>query len=85
MRDAAYRGTGFSYRIELSALDVFVKAETRGAVGHEVEQSVSVDWDPDACWLLPREQEETVAPTPVAEEDLGASGLSERPREETTG
>jgi spermidine/putrescine ABC transporter ATP-binding subunit len=85
VRDAAYRGTGFSYRIELSALDVFVKAETRGAVGHEVEQPVSVDWDPDACWLLPREEEETVAPTPIASEDLGEAGLSERPREETTG
>ncbi len=85
VRDAAYRGTGFSYRIELSALDVFIKAETRGAVGHEVEQPVSVDWDPDACWLLPREEEETVAPTPIASEDLGEAGLSERPREETTG
>ena len=85
VRDAAYRGTGFSYRIELSALDVFVKAETRGAVGHEVEQSVSVDWDPDACWLLPREEEETVAPTPIPDEDLGESGVPERPREETTG
>jgi spermidine/putrescine ABC transporter ATP-binding subunit len=85
VRDAAYRGTGFSYRIELSALDVFVKAETRGAVGHEVDQSVSVDWDPDACWLLPREEEETVAPTPIAGEDLGEAAMSERPREETTG
>jgi spermidine/putrescine ABC transporter ATP-binding subunit len=85
VRDAAYRGTGFSYRIELSALDVFVKAETRGAVGHEVEQPVSVDWDPDACWLLPRDEEETVAPTPIADEDLGEPGLPDRPREETTG
>jgi ABC-type Fe3+/spermidine/putrescine transport system ATPase subunit len=85
VRDAAYRGTGFSYRIELQALDVFVKAETRGAIGHEVEQAVSVDWDPDACWLLPREEEETVAPTPTAEEDLGEPGLPHRPREETTG
>ncbi len=85
VRDAAYRGTGFSYRIELSALDMFVKAETRGAVGHEVEQPVSVDWDPDACWLLPREEQETVAPTPIADEDLGEAGLPDRPREETTG
>jgi ABC-type Fe3+/spermidine/putrescine transport system ATPase subunit len=82
VRDAAYRGTGFSYRIELSELEAHVKAETRGAVGHEVDQPVSIDWDAGACWLLPRAPEETVAPAPTAAEDLDAN---ERPKEETTG
>jgi hypothetical protein len=79
VRDAAYRGTGFSYRIELSELDAHVKAETRGTVGHEVDQPVSVDWDSDACWLLPREEEEMVPPAPSAIEQ------PDRPKEETKG
>ena len=78
VRDAAYRGTGFSYRIALPELDTHVKAETRGALGHEVDQQVSIDFDPDACWLLPRDEEQTVAPAPVAGEDLDA-------KEETPG
>jgi ABC-type Fe3+/spermidine/putrescine transport system ATPase subunit len=93
VRDAAYRGTGFSYRIELSELDAHVKAETRGAVGHEVDQPVSIDWDADACWLLPRDERETVAPAPTAGEDLGGADgdrgeqieQADRPREETKG
>jgi ABC-type Fe3+/spermidine/putrescine transport system ATPase subunit len=79
VRDAAYRGTGFSYRIELSELDAHVKAETRGTVGHEVDQPVSVDWDSDACWLLPRKETEMVPPAPTAIEE------AERPKEETKG
>jgi ABC-type Fe3+/spermidine/putrescine transport system ATPase subunit len=79
VRDAAYRGTGFSYRIELSELDAHVKAETRGTVGHEVDQPVSVDWDSDACWLLPRQEEEMVPPAPTAIEQ------PDRPKEETKG
>jgi spermidine/putrescine ABC transporter ATP-binding subunit len=72
VRDAAYRGTGFSYRIELEELDTQVKAETRGMAGHQVDNPVSVDWDADSCWLLPREEQETVPPPPVAAEGLGA-------------
>jgi ABC-type Fe3+/spermidine/putrescine transport system ATPase subunit len=82
VRDAAYRGTGFSYRIELSELEAHVKAETRGAMGHEVDQAVSVDWDADACWLLPRAEQETVPPPPTAGEDFHEQ--PDRPREETT-
>jgi ABC-type Fe3+/spermidine/putrescine transport system ATPase subunit len=91
VRDAAYRGTGFSYRIELSELEAHVKAETRGAVGHEVDEPVAVDWDPGACWLLPRAVDETVAPTPTADEELAAAPgddatkQPDRPKEETTG
>jgi iron(III) transport system ATP-binding protein len=93
VRDAAYRGTGFSYRIELSELDAHVKAETRGATGHEVDQPVSIDWDSDACWLLPRGEEETVPPAPTGGEDLRPADRDrgeaieepDRPKEETKG
>jgi ABC-type Fe3+/spermidine/putrescine transport system ATPase subunit len=71
VRDAAYRGTGFSYRIELEELETHVKAETRGAVGHRVDHPVSVDWDADSCWLLPREEQETVPPPPITAEEFG--------------
>jgi spermidine/putrescine transport system ATP-binding protein len=83
VRDAAYRGTGFSYRIELTEFETHVKAETRGAAGHEVDQPVSVDWDADACWLLPRDEEETVPPAPTPEEDAGDG--PNRLKEETKG
>jgi spermidine/putrescine ABC transporter ATP-binding subunit len=90
VRDAAYRGTGFSYRIELAEIDTHVKAETRGGSGHEVDQAVSVAWDADACWLLPREQDETLAPAPIPAEELGppsraAGDDPERPKEESAG
>jgi ABC-type Fe3+/spermidine/putrescine transport system ATPase subunit len=83
VRDAAYRGTGFSYRIELTEFETHVKAETRGVAGHEVDQPVSVDWDADACWLLPRDEEETVPPAPTPEEDAGDG--PNRLKEETKG
>jgi ABC-type Fe3+/spermidine/putrescine transport system ATPase subunit len=83
VRDTAYRGTGFTYRIELSELETHVKAETRGVTGHSVDQRVSVDWDADACWLLPRDEQETVAPAPTADEDAGDGPT--RLKEETTG
>ena len=83
VRDAAYRGTGFSYRIELSEFKTHVKAETRGGAGHAVDQAVSVDWDADACWLLPRDEKETVAPAPAAEPDLDEG--PNRLKEETKG
>ncbi len=85
VRDAAYRGTGFSYRIALPELATDVKAETRGAVGHEVDQQVSIDFDPDACWLLPREAETTVAPAPTEDEDLAPADEPDAQREETPG
>jgi spermidine/putrescine transport system ATP-binding protein len=82
VRDAAYRGTGFSYRIELSELDAHVKAETRGTVGHEVDQPVSIEWDSDACWLLPREGEEAAPPPPPADVEIEQP---DRPKEESKG
>jgi ABC-type Fe3+/spermidine/putrescine transport system ATPase subunit len=73
VRDVAFRGTGFSYRIELPALGVHVKAETRAALTpHAVDDPVAVEWDGDACWLLKREASETEPPPPPieAEPDL---------------
>jgi ABC-type Fe3+/spermidine/putrescine transport system ATPase subunit len=84
VRDAAYRGTGFSYRIELPELDAHVKAETRGAVGHEVDEPVAIDWDPDACWLLPRDEDETVAPAPPVGEDFAPDGGAAQPGDDGT-
>ncbi len=73
VRDVAFRGSGFTYRIELPALGLHVKAETRAAaMAHEVDESVAVEWDGDACWLLEREPSETAPPPPpiAAEPDL---------------
>ena len=57
VRDVAFRGTGFSYRIDLPQLDGQVKAEPRAGSSspHFVDDAVGVEWDADACWLLPRE------------------------------
>jgi ABC-type Fe3+/spermidine/putrescine transport system ATPase subunit len=76
VRDVAFRGTGFSYRIELPALGVYVKAETHeAALPHAVDEPVAVEWDSDACWLLDREASETAPPpSPLqAEPDLETS------------
>ena len=87
VRDVAYRGTGFSYRIELPEVDALVKAESRGGSACDVEQHVTIDWDADACWLLPREESETVATPLTAGEDLEPSSqaAARENREETTG
>jgi ABC-type Fe3+/spermidine/putrescine transport system ATPase subunit len=77
VRDVAFRGTGFTYRIELPGLGVHVKAETRAAgTPHSVDDEVAVEWDGDACWLLDREATETEAPPPLlaAEPDLETAG-----------
>ena len=73
VRDMAFRGTGFSYRIELPALGLHVKAETRAATApHAVGDPVGVEWDSDACWLLEREASVTEPPPPpiASEPDL---------------
>src|SRR4051812_1218578 len=53
VRDVAFRGTGFSCRIELPELGVELKAEGPGAEApFEVGDAVVVDWHADAGWLL---------------------------------
>jgi len=52
--DHAFRGTGHSYRIEVSGLDDPLKCEMGGRDPFELGDPVEVSWDPDACVLLPR-------------------------------
>jgi ABC-type Fe3+/spermidine/putrescine transport system ATPase subunit len=57
VRDLAFRGTGFSYHVDVPGLPDAVKAEM--AVGAappvEVGGRVALSWDEEACGLLPRE------------------------------
>jgi ABC-type Fe3+/spermidine/putrescine transport system ATPase subunit len=55
--DMAFRGTGFSYRVDVPSLPEPLKAEMpSGTSPHEVGSRVSVEWDRDACSLLPRDE-----------------------------
>ncbi len=53
--DVAFRGTGFTYRIDVSGLADPVKAEVAGGSPLEVGSTVSLRIDPASCLLLPRE------------------------------
>jgi ABC-type Fe3+/spermidine/putrescine transport system ATPase subunit len=57
VRDVAFRGTGFSYRLEVGGLEDLVKAEVASGPEHPIElgADVSVAWSPDAAIILPRE------------------------------
>jgi ABC-type Fe3+/spermidine/putrescine transport system ATPase subunit len=57
--DLAFRGTGFSYRIEVPGLPEPLKAElaAEGAPAVDVGSEVAVSWEPTSCALLPRENE----------------------------
>ena len=70
VRDVAFRGTGFSCRIELPALGAQVKAEGRGATPpFAVDDAVAIDWSPESCWLLPRARgDDTPPPVPSEHE-----------------
>ncbi len=70
VRDAAFRGTGFTYRIELDETSQHVKAETPASSAYAVDDRVGVDFDGDACWLLPRDEAEVIPPPALAGEDL---------------
>ena len=56
VRDVAFRGSGFTYRIEVPGLAEEVKAEVpaEGAVPYELGASVSLSWDAGSCSLLAR-------------------------------
>jgi ABC-type Fe3+/spermidine/putrescine transport system ATPase subunit len=57
VRDLAFRGTGFSYRVDVPGLPDPVKAEmsAESAPPVDVGSDVRVSWDSAACGLLPRE------------------------------
>jgi spermidine/putrescine transport system ATP-binding protein len=55
--DVAFRGTGYTYRIEVAGLPERLKAEVpSGGLGpQEVGSVVTIAWDPASCSLLPEE------------------------------
>jgi ABC-type Fe3+/spermidine/putrescine transport system ATPase subunit len=71
VRDVAFRGTGFQYRIAVDALDTEVKAEApASSPAIAVDERVTVGWTPSACWLLARNEDAPAAgvPPPAREE-----------------
>ena len=57
VRDVAYRGTAFSYRLEVDGLTDSIKAEVPAGPEHpfELGAAVRLSWADDAAILLPRE------------------------------
>jgi len=57
VRDFAYRGAGYSYRIELSGVPELLKAEVAAASAppFPIGSRVRVSWETAACSLLPRQ------------------------------
>lgn len=55
--DSAFRGSGFTYRLNVPGLPEAVKAEVSAQPGpaYALGSEVGVQWDTDACVLLPRE------------------------------
>lgn len=57
IRDIAFRGSAYSYAVEISDLDLTVKAEVRhhGGQPYELGSTVKVAWPPGAAGLIPRD------------------------------
>ena len=57
VHDLAFRGAGYSYRVEVAGLAEPLKAEMPAELGppFAVGRDVSVGWDVRACGLLPRD------------------------------
>jgi ABC-type Fe3+/spermidine/putrescine transport system ATPase subunit len=73
VRDVAFRGTGFQYRIAVDALETELKAEAPASTPEmRMDERVTVDWTPSACWLLPREDDAQAAGLPPAREETPA-------------
>jgi ABC-type Fe3+/spermidine/putrescine transport system ATPase subunit len=73
VRDVAFRGTGFQYRIAVDALETELKAEAPASTPEmAVDERVTVDWTPSACWLLPRDNDAQAAGAPPAREETPA-------------
>jgi spermidine/putrescine ABC transporter ATP-binding subunit len=71
VRDVAFRGTGFQYRIAVDTLEAELKAEAPASSPElAVDERVTVDWTPSACWLLARDDDARAAggPLPTKEE-----------------
>ena len=62
VRDFAFRGTGYAYRIALSGVAESIKAEVTAAEGapFAVGAEVNISWDARACSLLKRMPPDTV-------------------------
>ena len=58
VRDFAFRGSGYSYGIEVAGLDELLKAEVPAESGtpFELGSDVAVIWDQASCGLLTREE-----------------------------
>jgi len=59
VRDGAFRGTGFSYQLDVPGLEEPFKAEVSsegGAALLPIGSEVGLRWDPGACVLLQREE-----------------------------
>jgi hypothetical protein len=56
VRDFAYRGAGYSYRIEVSGVPELLKAEVAATSARPftIGSRVRVSWEAAACSLLPR-------------------------------
>jgi ABC-type Fe3+/spermidine/putrescine transport system ATPase subunit len=71
VRDVAFRGTGFQYRIGVDALETELKVEAPASSPElAVDERVTVDWSASACWLIPRDDDKQAAgpPLPAKEE-----------------
>jgi ABC-type Fe3+/spermidine/putrescine transport system ATPase subunit len=55
IRDLAFRGSGFSYQLDVPGLEEPLKAEIASGAAPELGSDVGVIWDADACVLLPRD------------------------------
>ncbi len=53
--DVAFRGTGFTYRVDVAGLPEAVKAEATSGTAIEVGTTVTLRVDPTSCVLLPRD------------------------------
>lgn len=61
VRDLAFRGSSFSYRVQVPALNELLKVEQSVEPGgaHEIGSDVMVSWDAGSCSLVPRTQPDT--------------------------
>ena len=60
VRDGAFRGTGFTYQLEVAGIDEPFKAEVTSegqAVLLPLGSEIGLHWDPRACVLLKRDEE----------------------------